>query len=345
MKNKNTDIAYKRQEYQFWRGCLLKLIILISIPLLFYSGYCYGLWGGNSLILQYLFQCNCPSPSEQMRYPKEVEVIISACQNSSARLLPSGQLLYVRENKDDHTSTYLLDLRTNEKIAFTLPYSSFDFLTDDLLYIFVYYEANEYLLDRSTNNEYPIKRFVYSHPGSYIDGNADPAKLVTALRQAKDIYFIANSTDMVVALPPNFPAHPELIFYFNRFDLQGFDPNRVEKFLQQNKISYQTPLPSYPEYPHEITSPSGKFIARPDGIYLSGSEKKIVEGYSFREFLARRFFTPRGWIYNGTGVIYTTLINPCLIGPSFFTGCHYKVPQPVLLLKMPEEYMPSTETP
>src|SRR5690349_18622434 len=109
----------KRQGMGFWIICFA-----LVLPGLFYYGYCLGLWGRNSLLLQYLFQCNCPSSTEGKRYPEGVEVIVSACHNGGVRLSPSGRFLAVRDNEDEHSSTYLLDFQTHQKIDFTLPYSS-----------------------------------------------------------------------------------------------------------------------------------------------------------------------------------------------------------------------------
>ena len=82
----------KRRGYRFWLSCLL---LLLGLPLLFYHGYCWGLWGRSSLLLQYLFQCSCSPASEEARYPEQVDVIVPACRNGGINLSPTGRLLYV----------------------------------------------------------------------------------------------------------------------------------------------------------------------------------------------------------------------------------------------------------
>ena len=100
-----------------------------------------------------------------------------------------------------------------------------------------------------------------------------------------------------------------------------------------------------------MVSPDGKFVARGDGIYVVATEEKIVEGFSASRFFraySRKYFTPRGWLYDGSGVIYSKFLNPCLIEFSFLSdsaSCTYEVPQPVLLLKVPEEYLLPQEAP
>src|SRR5258706_14449246 len=91
-----TSNTLKQRGFQFLMGCF---VIPIGLGILGYYGYCWGLWGRHSLLLQYLFQCNCPAASENVRYSKEVDIIIPACQNvnTSVKLLPSGRFLYLRE--------------------------------------------------------------------------------------------------------------------------------------------------------------------------------------------------------------------------------------------------------
>ena len=124
-----------------FRNFLMVSFALIGMGLLFFYGYCWGLWGRRSLLLQYLFQCKCPAASEQARYPDQVDVIISACQNVQTVLSPSGRLLVVYEEE----SVYLLDLQSNENISLPLPpKSGFQFLTDNLLYV-TFYGGDEFI--------------------------------------------------------------------------------------------------------------------------------------------------------------------------------------------------------
>jgi len=71
---------------------LTRLAIVASIGAIVHYGYCFSLWGRKSLLFQHLFQCKCPSFSEEWRFPKEVDVIVSACHQSYVELSPSGRL-------------------------------------------------------------------------------------------------------------------------------------------------------------------------------------------------------------------------------------------------------------
>lgn len=300
-----------------------------------YYGYCWGWWGRNSLLLQYLFQCNCPIASEEVRYPDEVDMIVSSCQYGSSIHSTSGRLLYVEEAKP--VSTYLLDLQTNEKIPFSMPEGSNHFLTDDL----IFHEGDEYIFDRITGKQYPIQGFANWRSDTYINGEVNLSVLVEALRIAKDIFLIDD--DIVIALDKDFRTRPKLSFFIHRANFPGRDSDRAEQFLQQNNITYHFVSDIFPG---EAISPDSRFIARHDGIYLIETGEKIVESYSvsgyYRSY-SGKYFSVRGWVYDSSGVIYSTFLRPCILETNFiifeYPGCFIKVPQPLIKLKVPEEYL------
>lgn len=322
---RKTYLIPKQWELQFWLGCFA---LLLLSPFLFYYGYCWGLWGRNSLLFQYLFQCNCPASSEETRYPKEVDIIISACQPGYIELSPSGRLLYVRYK----ALTYLLDLQTRQRIDISnQPPSSF--LTDNLG--FIEDGITDYVIDRTTGKQYPIKAFRFWRENTYVNGKPNLEMLISSLHQAEQVFLTQNFSTVVV-LMPDFFTDPEQSFTFSLFDFPAWDHHRVEQFLQENNIIYQIIPPSYP---HEVRSRDGRFIARDDGIYLVKTNQIIVKApVSF----------VRGWVDDGRGVIYAAP-RRCLLTLGFpmmdDSWCEIEVPQPVLLLKVPEEYLLSKQTP
>lgn len=320
---------FKRRGPRFWLGCL---VLLVGLPILFYYGYCWGLWGQHSLLLQYFFQCSCPAASEEARYPDEVDVIVSACQHVTiSRLSPSGHFLYVYAENFGLVSAYLLNLQTMERMTEVPDQSFSSFLTDDLW--FVERGLDDYIMDRATGAQFPIRRFVYSHPSGQINGETNLALLAQSLREAEHIFLIGASTDKVVALASDPYIYPERNFIAEKYDVPGFN---MERFLRENNVTYQTILP---DFPHEVVSPNGKFVARDDGIYLADTNQLIVR-------------TPpalvRGWTNEGKAAIYSSN-GRCLLrrGLPFSDdiGCAIKVPQPVLKLWVPEEYLFPAESP
>lgn len=302
-----------------------------------YVGYCIGIWGRSSLLLQYFFQCNCTWVNEELRYPAQVDIVISACKESYVELSPSGLTLQVSEEMPDKSSQYyLLDLKTKEKTIITNQRFSI-FLTDSLG--FIESGLEDYLIDRITGLQYPIQSFRYWQENSYINGEPNLNLLTDALSQSEKVFFIRNS-DTVVVLMINSFSYPDNRFTFDGSDIPGWDNERVEQFLEENQVVYQ----NIPEHlPNEAVSQNGKFVARADGIYLVTTGQKIVEGYSVNIFFRREYFSIRGWNYDDSGVIYSRILSTCLMKIGFpmgdGIGCFYEVPQPVVLLKVPQKYL------
>jgi len=332
-----TSTTHKRWVFSSKLGCFS---IFLIAPFLFYYGYCWGLWGRNSLLLQHLFQCNCPPSSEEWRYPKEVDVIVSACHSGGVILSPSGRLLYIREKNTELTSTYLLDLQTQDKIFINLPEGRINFLTDDLIYIFVWYggvhEGGEHIFDRTTNAMYRIQSFIFLEPNAYSYGKLDSDLLFKALLQVEKVFLIDDPYDTVIALSSDFRTDSNHSFIFQADMLPGDYKRLLEQFLRENNITYYY-IPA--NFHNEVLSQDERFMARSDGVYLLNPYQKILEGYSL---------SARGWIYDGRGVVYSSS-GRCLVH-TFIPfaddiGCLIEVEQPVLLLKVPEEYLLSTRTP
>lgn len=305
-----------------------------------YYGYCWGLWGRNSLLLQYLFQCNCPPTSEEARYPQQVDIVVSACRYESSILSPSGRLLYVQEKGVGAASTYLLNLDTNRKTLFTLLDGSNYFLTDDLIFHSLYGD-DEYILDITTSIRYPIQDVRQLRPSVYSMGKIDSNSLSKVLLQVDQIFLIDDAFEPTIALSSDFRIHPEKSFTLDAFDFAYSETDSVEQFLQQADLVYQK-LP--PRFSNEIQSPDGKFVARADGIYSIETGKQIVGRIS-----SLRSWLVKGWTDDGSAVIYSQNIDPCVIETNFgfldSYACYLKVPQPLVKLKVPGEYFISQETP
>jgi len=324
----------KGQGYRFWLGCFT--ILLVS-PFLLYYGYCWGLWGRNSLLLQYLFQCNCPASSEEARYPKEVDLIIPACSNATVMLFPNGRRLYVLERNSEITSSYLLELQTKEKMPIESKKGYFHFLDDDIVYVS---GEGEYILDGATGLQYPIQSYKQLYPNAFSNGYVNTDLLVKALSESDEVFLIDAASDPVIAISSDFRTNPKRNFIVYSFDLPEYWVNSMEDFLQQNKIVYQHAAAKFPweSLPKEVVSPDGQFIARDDGIYLADTNQMIVKAPVSRI---------RGWTYDNQGAIYAS--SRCLfqIGLPFGddTSCYRWVPQPVFMLKVPEEYLLRIKTP
>lgn len=340
-----TDHPFTQRGYRFG---ISRFATLLGLLLMFYYGYCFGLWGRKSLFLQYLFQCNCPTFSEEWRYPRSVDVIVPACRYVSSTLSPSGNFLYVQEEASSQIPSYFLDFRNNEKKPSFIPAkSTVYFLTDDLLFLSLGYghddyQGGEYILDRTTGKQYPIRRFRFFRSDAYINRKPNLSLLADELRDANNVFLIGNKT--IVALATDFQTSPEHNFYIHQVAFPGYETNRAEQFLQQNNIDYHF-VPD--RFPGEALSPDGRFIARTDGIYLTGTGRKIVEAYAARGFFhdhSGKHFSVRGWINDSSGAIYSKFLKPCLIEVSGYCFVA-EVSQPLLKLKVPEDHLLPAKTP
>jgi len=327
----------KQRNTRTWIGCL---VLLLAAPFLLYFGYCWGLWGQHSLLLQYYFQCKCLVASEQARYPKDAEVIVSACKSWTVEISPTGSTLYVREKVFGRFSNYLLNFQSNEIIPIKSNATHFDFLTDELLFRTDkdYIQNGGYVLDADTGIEYSIKTFREIQPNAYVNNYANTDLLVTAFREADQIILLDAASYPAISLSADFREHPEHSFVIYFHDIEGAGVNRIEQLLQQNNIYYAyAPSPSiWDSYHREVVSPDGKLIAKTDGIYLAETNQRIVEGIPNRVLV-------NGWTNNGYVIYSSTYLGPCLFRFSLpmmdDSSCVIVVPQPVLKLKVPDEYL------
>lgn len=295
MQTKSTD-SFKQRRLLGWRSCLALFLGVPLLTLLLYSGYCWGLWGRSSLLLQHYFQCKCPSASEKARYPKDAEILFSACRYTYSELSPSGRFLLVSEDKSGQL-TYLLNLQTMEKTP-TPSFSSF--LTDEL--VFVENGLEDIILEFFTGKKYPIRTFGSWQLNAYVDGKLNLEMLVDTLQTADEIYLTENYGTVIV-LMPEFPADRKQSFTFDNSDIPGSITEKVKQFLMLHNIEYEA-LPK--SYPREVVSPDGKFVARDDGVYLAQINQRIIE--SDNRLLVR------GWTNDGRSAIYTShFVEPCLL--------------------------------
>jgi hypothetical protein len=85
-------------------------------------------------------------------------------------------------------------------------------------------------------------------------------------------------------------------------------------------------------------------LARNDGIYLLRTNQRVIEGYAIGNYewaYSGQYFSVRGWMYDNSAALYSKIVNPCLLEFTFADGatCFISVPQPLLKLRVPEEYL------
>ncbi|MDP1614624.1 MAG: hypothetical protein Q8L68_02395 [Methylococcales bacterium] len=345
------ETSKKNHLFQVKRPRLIQKISLgVILGLIFtgYFGFCWGWLGRSSLFLQFFFQCSCPISGNQFRYDSRVKVIVPACEHKMIRLSPSGRLLLVNDEDFGKDKIYILDLATGNKqyiaassnasIHFLeMPYY---FLNDSLIF-HTYHGVNEYIYDWTSQKEYQIQKYEDLHPAYLFGDESRLDALVDNLKNASQIYLIGN--DIIVALSSNVQDS----YTLNDFDIfiDPHEENVLEEFLKKNTITY-TYLPDFPQYPTEYVSFDNEFIARTNGIYLSKTNQRIVDGYpnqEFQEVNDENYFNLFGWIYDNTGAIYADPFGSCFVRywlPGMDgSSCLARVSQPVLKLVVPQEYL------
>ncbi len=317
----------------------LSVLVFSGGTFLLYYGYCWGWWGRSNLLLQFIFQCKCPLSSNEFRYADYIDVILPACEYDNILISPNGKLLYVENNKE----SYFWNLQTGEKKLHTIPEGSRYFLTDELLFLRLDHnngiEGGEYILNLTTGVQYPIQRFSKFYPDAYNNGKVNIEILAQKLKVKEQIYLV---NDVIIALDTNISS--ENNFLTGWFDIPS---DQIENFLLTYEISF-IQIYVYPDYISEYKSPNGRFFIREeDGIYLIETNEKIVDenlmvkndsyyGWDFSFY---------GWLYDSSGVFYAVPFGHgrCLL--SFWlpgmdgSECLIEVPQPVLKLKVPQEYL------
>ena len=328
-----TNTALKQWQTRLRVSCFGIILGLPLLPVLLYCSYCWGLWGRHSLLLQYYFQCQCPAASEQARYPKDTEIVFSACRNVIVTLSPNGRRLHVSEDNSQFPPRYLLDLQTRERLPVSSDEGYLLFITDDLLLL----QDGKSILDASTGKHYPIQSFEQLQPNAYRNGYANPELLANALSKADKVFLFDTGVYPVIALSADFQNHPERSFAIFPYDLEGSETDRLEIFLQQNNIQYYNAPPTayWGNFPGEVLSADGRFIARKDGIYLVENNQRIST--SDPRLLVR------GWVDDQSVLYSAHHLQPCLLRGGVPFGddswCEIIVPQPVLLVRVPEQYL------
>jgi hypothetical protein len=239
----------------------------------------------------------------------------------------------VSEDNSQFPPRYLLDLQTRERLPVSSDEGYLLFITDDLLLL----QDGKSILDASTGKHYPIQSFEQLQPNAYRNGYANPELLANALSKADKVFLFDTGVYPVIALSADFQNHPERSFAIFPYDLEGSETDRLEIFLQQNNIQYYNAPPTayWGNFPGEVLSADGRFIARKDGIYLVENNQRI--GKSDPRLLVR------GWVDDQSVLYSAHHLQPCLLRGGVPFGddswCEIVVPQPVLLVRVPEQYL------
>ena len=294
-----------------------------------------------AVLLLVLLCCNLPSLLYPLLFwplclkqdrdiPPNTEVLVSACKQPVVTGVPGGEVLFVREVRTG--KMYLLDLRTGEKRDVPDDPLLLDhgvFLSSELVWLDGGFSPPEspnyrphYILDLTDGQRYELLDMTWL---PLLNSKFDP-KNFAYIKSAEQV-FIDHEVQRLIALAPDFRQHPGENVIFSESSLGSVEYSEKGKLLEQlmKNLGKGYEIVDFSLNYADVPSPTGRYILRGDGIYLSETNTPVVTrdmGWYFK-----------GWYYDESGVIvqgggYSLITLP---GTSSF----YYIPPPVLKLRLP----------
>ena len=263
---------------------------------------------------------------QDLNIPPGNEILVSACKRPYARSVPGGEFIFVHERRTGQI--YLLDLRTKLKIRvpnYPRLLRHGIFLNSELVWL----EGSgggpssplytpDYIFDITKRNRYELTDLT----GWF--GDPDPPDYVPYFESAGQI-FIHHGNNRAIALPLNLQQNPEkgVILYRSAQNMESGES--IENLMKDLGVPYENI--DYSLQYVEIPSPSGRYIARREGIYFSKTGAPLMTDKN----IMYRFV---GWYYDESGVAYNAG-GKCYF--SILLSCLYHIPGNVLKLNLPAQ--------
>ena len=293
-----------------------------------------------AVLLLVLLCCNLPSLlfwplclKQDRDIPPNTEVLVSACKNPNVRGVPGGEVLFVHEGDTD--KVYLLDLRTGEKRKISDDSLLLDhgiFLSPELVWLESgVTDPNDpnyrphYILDLTDDQRYELTDLDRL---PRLEGNKFDPQYYAYFQSAGQV-FLHHTEYTTIALAPDFRQHPEgnVIISEGSLGLVTYSEKGklLEQLMKDLGVAYEIVDLSTTRYA-DIPSPTGKYVVRSGGIYLSGTSTPVVT----RQYMGGRF---KGWYYDESGVVVHDPGHNLLLVPG--GGGIFYIPDPVLKLHLP----------
>lgn len=325
-----------------------KTLVKLSILILAVVALCYALrvivpwlvdvWYEN------LFWEECVKQDEQI--PPNTELLISACTDPKVRGVPGGEVLFVHEKKTGEI--YLLDLRTGEKKQVPndpLLVQHGIFLSSELVWLVGYLSPDSntkgyrphYILDLTNGQRYELVDLRFKFPVRLVKNGELIPEVIPYFTGAEKV-FVHYSSLQLIALSPDFRQQHErnAIFPLSYFSVEKTDTEYVElieRLMGGLKINYE--IIDFSLRYTDVPSPTGKYIANSDGIFLSGADSPLISGEYTRGNYGDRGGSFISWYYDESGFVYTQ--GEYYYYQDSLLGSHFLLPRPVLKLNLPEK--------
>ena len=260
---------------------------------------------------------------QDLNIPSNTGLLVSSCKDPYATGVPGGEYVFIYEG---HTKqTYLLDLHTKLKTKVRRDSRLLQhgvFLNSELVYL----EGSpgglrnplytpDYILDVTTGKRYQLTDLT----GWY--GQPKHPDYIHYFQSAEKL-FVHHGSNIAIALPPDFPKTPSVgvILYESPQNVEN--GVSIEILMKDLGVKYENI--DYSLRYVNIFSPTGKYFANREGIYLSDTNTPIPTP----QHIMYRF---AGWYYDESGIVYNEYGKCYLI---ILTTCLYHIPGNVLKLNL-----------
>jgi|CXWL01.1.fsa_nt_gi hypothetical protein len=298
-----------------------------------------------------VFQEFCPKEVEQLyeelyweectkedkQIPSHTEVLISACKRSVVRGVPGGEMLFVNELKTGEV--YLLDLRTGEK----KPVPNDPLFLDDGIFLsseLVWLKGSrgrpdntpgyqpDYILDLNDGKRYELLDLTWA---PLRNGKFD-IQNYTYFESAEQV-FLHSDENILIALSSGFRQNAQQSVILSQYALEsgvGTDRGKIlEQLMKDLEVNYKVVDLSLRHA--DVPSPTGKYVVRNDGVYLSGTDVPVItREYTGGLFMGEGF---KGWYYDESGVVFAQGIY--YYYHDSLWGNRFPLPRPILKLNLP----------
>jgi hypothetical protein len=329
------------------RNVIITLVVIIVIPYVIYFGFCHGWWLRENLWANYWWYCNCGEEFERSLYPDNVEIVVPACRDPRSAVISSdGRYMVVKLGDwPGKTELVLLDLTTGEERNFSYPLrsgrpSNMGFWTDGLF--LVEGPRNTFdLVDVAEDKVLNLDVSGVTSKDRYFHYEIQPVAL-QALQEA-NLVLMRPSKGAVLALAAD-PRDGMAKNYLLRYPEGRLSTEAIEKLFLENNIDYEISEPCWSSSPKRFCASHNGYLLATDSAIFTTDEQMITKLPNSHLSGGTGSIAKVGWSHNDDG-IYIRLGKVSIIESGWLTPSYFPIPQPIVKLKVPEDYLQPTPSP
>lgn len=286
------------------KSLLIKILAVVLLVIL-----CCKLPGE----LMFWYSCT----KQDRNIPPNTEIIVSACKRPTARGVPGGDSLFVREGLSGRM--YLLDLRTGKKKNVPNDPLLLDngiFLNSELVWLegrkWLSREPVEYVLDLNTGKRYELLNLgsLPRLPSGKFD-----TKNYTYIQSAQYV-FLDHEKNIIIALSSDFHTNPSGRVFLSGIPLGDTRGESFVPLMGDLGVNYEI-VPVNSGYA-DTYSPLEKYYLHNGSVHRSDTGAVVSKGLL-------------SWYYDDSGVVLGNELDCVIPVPE---SCMYHVLGPIFKLKL-----------